>query len=287
MYGLQNYLMTEPEYMRLYTIEGGIERLTQELARRTTAEVKLGHAVTRVERLLDGYGVTVRHNGEVTRDEFDYVVAALPNNWIPTVEWSGPALSQAMYKHHKHYDHPAHYLRVSGLFDSTFWRNRVAGSYFMIDAFGGTCVYDESTRTATGTHGVLGWLLAGEPAATMSNLPDDELIAAILDAFPRCLGDARDHFLEGHVHRWVGAVNGLPGGYPMHSPEARHRPEPVGHPGLFVVGDYLFDSTLNGVLDSAELVVDKITDDIQAKFGLPAIVSPKPVATVPTAPAAV
>ena len=50
MYGLQNYLMNEPEYMRLYTIDGGIERLTQELARRTPAAVKLGHAVTRVER---------------------------------------------------------------------------------------------------------------------------------------------------------------------------------------------------------------------------------------------
>ncbi len=283
MYGLQNYLMNEPEYMRLYTIEGGIERLTQELARRTTATVKFGHAVTRVERLLDGYAVTVRHNGESTRDEFDYVVAALPNNWLPAVEWGGPSLSQAMERHHKHYDHPAHYLRVSGLFDAPFWRNKVSGSYFMIDAFGGTCVYDESTRTATGAHGVLGWLLGGEPAATMSNLPDDELIAAVLDAFPRCLGDARAHFVEGRVHRWVGAVNGLPGGYPMHPPEARHCPEPVGHPGLFVVGDYLFDSTLNGVLDSAELVVDKITDDVQARLAPAVVVAPKPEEVVPAA----
>ena len=196
-------------------------------------------------------------------------MAALPNNWIPAVEWGGPALSAAMTKHHKHYDHPAHYLRISGLFDGPFWRNAVNGSYFMIDAFGGTCVYDESARHAAGTYGVLGWLLAGEPAATMSNFNDEELIAAVLDRFPRCLGDARSHFLEGRVHRWVGAVNGLPGGLPMQPPESRHRPEPVGHPGLFVVGDYLFDSTLNGVLDSAELAVDKITDDIQAKLGLP------------------
>ena len=282
MYGLQNYLMNEPEYMQLYTVVGGIEQLTQGLARRTTATVRLGHAVNRVERLLDGYAITTRHKGEFVREEFDYVVAALPNNWIPAIEWGGPALSTAMYRHHKHYDHPAHYLRVSGLFDSPFWRNRVSGSYFMIDAFGGTCVYDESARSEAGTYGVLGWLLAGEPAATMSNFSDDELIATVLDAFPCCLGDARAHFLEGRVHRWVGAVNGLPGGFPMQPPEARHRPEPVGHPGLFVVGDYLFDSTLNGVLDSAELVVDKITDDIQAKLGLPpaAVAAPKPQ-TVP------
>jgi monoamine oxidase len=285
MYGLQNYLMNEPEYMGLYTVVGGIERVTQELAARTTADVKLGHAVTRVERLLDGYGITHRHKGEFTREEFDYVIVALPNNWIPAIEWGGPALSAAMHKHHKHYDHPAHYLRVSALFDAPFWRDRVRGSYFMIDSFGGTCVYDESARTAAGTYGVLGWLLAGEPAATTSNLPDDELIATVLDRFPRVLGDARSHYLEGHVHRWVGAVNGLPGGYPMHPPEARHRPEPVNHPGLFVCGDYLFDSTLNGVLDSAELAVDRITDAVDARFGLPPLPAgaPKP----PTVPAAV
>jgi monoamine oxidase len=286
MYGLQNYLMTEPEYMRLYTIEGGIERLTQELARRTTAAVKLGHAVTRVERLPDGYAVTTRHNGAVARDVFDYVVAALPNNWLPAIEWGGPALARAMADHHKHYDYPAHYLRVSALFDAPFWRPRVSGSYFMIDAFGGTCVYDESARTAAGDYGVLGWLLAGEPAVTMSNLPDDELIAAVLDAFPRCLGDARAHVLEGRVHRWVGAVNGRPGGFPMRAPEARHRPDPVGHPGLFVVGDYLFDSTLNGVLDSAELVADQIAD-LQARRAPAAVVAPKAEIVAPIAPAKV
>ncbi|QJW97331.1 flavin monoamine oxidase family protein [Frigoriglobus tundricola] len=263
MYGLQNYLMNEPEYMRLYTIEGGIERLVQELARRTTAEIKLGHTVTRVERLPAGYAVTTRHNGVVTRAEFDYVVAALPNNWLPAIDWGAPALSRAVLKHHKHYDHPAHYLRVSALFDAPFWRDRISGSYFMIDAFGGTCVYDESARTPAGAYGVLGWLLGGEPAATMSNLPDEQLVAAVLDTFPQCLGDARAHFLEGRVHRWVGAVNGLPGGFPMQPPEVRHRPEPVGHPGLFVVGDYLFDSTLNGVLDSAELVVDMISAQVR------------------------
>src|SRR5947209_7119021 len=250
--------MNEPEYMRLYTIDGGIERLTQELARRTPAAVKLNHAVTRVERSPGGYAVTYRHNGQFTRDEFDYVVVALPNNWIPAIEWGGPTLAEAMERHHRHYDNPAHYLRVSVLFDAPFWRERVRGSYFMIDAFGGTCCYDESARTAAGTYGVLGWLLAGDPAATMSNFADDELIAAVLDTFPRCLGSARPHFLEGRVHRWVGSVNGLPGGYPMLPPETRHSPELRGHPGLYVCGDYLFDSTLNGVLDSAEWVVEDV-----------------------------
>jgi hypothetical protein len=51
-------------------------------------------------------------------------------------------------------------------------------------------------------------------------------------------------------------------------PVARHRPEPTQHPRLFVVGDYLFDSTLNGVLDSADLVSELITDAILG-IGLP------------------
>ena len=33
---------------------------------------------------------------------------------------------------------------------------------------------------------------------------------------------------------------------------------PDEHPGMFVVGDYLFDSTLNGVLDSADIVSDLV-----------------------------
>lgn len=286
MYGLQNYLMNEPEYMKLYTIDGGIERLTQELTKRLSASVNVcyGHAVTRVERAANGnYALTAKHASGTTRSEFDYVICALPNNWIPAIEWGGAGLESAMHRHHKHYDHPAHYLRVSALFDEPFWRGKVNGSYFMTDAFGGTCVYDESARTAAGTYGVLGWLLAGAPAATMSNLPDDELCAAVIGTLPKCLGDARKHLLEARVHRWISAVNGLPGGFPMQPPEVRHRPEPAGHPGLYVCGDYLFDSTLNGVLDSAEFVVDKITDELQVKFGLP----PVPTVAAQPAPASV
>ena len=35
-----------------------------------------------------------------------------------------------------------------------------------------------------------------------------------------------------------------------------HRPEPKQHPGIVVVGDYLFDSTLNGLLDSSDAATD-------------------------------
>src|SRR4029450_8274009 len=36
----------------------------------------------------------------------------------------------------------------------------------------------------------------------------------------------------------------------------RHVPDPLGHAGLFVVGDYLFDSTINGAHDSADFATD-------------------------------
>ena len=49
-YGLQNYLMNLPEYMRLYSIEGGIELLPQALAAHVEARILLEEPVLRVER---------------------------------------------------------------------------------------------------------------------------------------------------------------------------------------------------------------------------------------------
>jgi hypothetical protein len=76
-------------------------------------------------------------------------------------------------------------------------------------------------------------------------------------------------FLEGRVHRWIGAVNGLPGGRPVRDMESRHTPEPA-QPNLMVVGDYLFDSTLNGVLDSADFVAELLAKEIEARTMAPA-----------------
>ncbi len=49
-------------------------------------------------------------------------------------------------------------------------------------------------------------------------------------------------------------MNAIPGGLQRQDLDRRHQPEPVEHANLFLVGDYLFDSTLNGVLESAEYV---------------------------------
>ncbi len=263
MYGLQNYLMNEPDYMRLYTIEGGLERLPQELARRLSARVCLKQPVVRVERTAqDNLRVTSRRGGQYVHEEFDFVVVALPNNWIPAIDWGGEVLAEAMRRHHAHYDYPAHYLRVSILFDRPFWREQISGSYFMAEAFGGCCVYDESSRQPHCSHGVLGWLLAGEAALTLSNLDDHLLIERVLESLPHTLQEGRRLAREGRVHRWVGSVNGLPAGRPAREPDSRHLPEPTLHPWLFVVGDYLFDSTLNGVMDSADVVAEWILEEM-------------------------
>ena len=253
-YGLQNYLMNDPAYMRLYSIDGGIERLPQELAKRLNAAILLNAPVTRVEKTRTGnLRITAQSAGSPRAADFDFVVVALPNDVLPAIDWGGP-LADAMRRHHAHYNYPAHYLRVSILFDKPFWRKHFNDSYFMLDAFGGCCLYDESSRNECDSHGVLGWLVGGEPAQSLSSRTDAELIEVMLDSLPPDMRDGREACIEGRVHRWIGAVNGLPAGYPSRDLDARHVPEPMQHPNLLVVGDYLFDSTLNGVLDSADFV---------------------------------
>ncbi len=53
-------------------------------------------------------------------------------------------------------------------------------------------------------------------------------------------------------------MNAIPGGLPVRDVMTNHHPEPKEHPGIVVVGDYLFDSTLNGLLDSSDAATDII-----------------------------
>ena len=68
--------------------------------------------------------------------------------------------------------------------------------------------------------------------------------------------------MEGKIHRWLSSVNALPGGMPARDVMTNHRPEPKQHPGLVVVGDYLFDSTLNGLLDSSDAATDIVVTEM-------------------------
>ncbi|MCA8988853.1 MAG: FAD-dependent oxidoreductase [Planctomycetaceae bacterium] len=264
-YGLQNYLMNDAAYMRLYGIEGGNERLPRELAKRIQATFCMNTPVTSISRTPEGQlEITSIHENQEQSQEFDYVVVALPHNHLRSVNYCGDLLSQAVDRHYDHYCHPAHYLRMTLLFEKAFWKPLLKDSFWMLDEFEGCCLYDESSRIPGCQYGVLGWLLGGNVAQQLCTKSDPELIQLALDSLPQCLRQHQLPCLEGKVHRWEAAVNAMPGGEVPQSLDRRHQPEPHQHPTLFFVGDYLFDSTLNGVIDSAEYVVSWIASEIHA-----------------------
>jgi protoporphyrinogen oxidase len=254
-YGLQNYLMNDPAYMQLYGIVGGNEQLPRALAERLAADIRLEHCVTNVSRSDTGQlRITSLHQETTRTEEFDFVIICLPHNQIPSLSFPEPRLAAAIQSHLDYYNYPAHYLRVTMLFTRPFWRGTLNDSYWMLDRFGGCCLYDESARDPLSTRGVLGWLLGGDMANEASQWSDERLVAEALDSLPAFLSAGRDELIEARVHRWVAAVNAMPGGLVAKNLDRRHQPEPQEHGRLFLVGDYLFDSTLNGVLDSAEYV---------------------------------
>jgi monoamine oxidase/SAM-dependent methyltransferase len=256
---LKNFVMDVDGYISLYSIQNGNEQLIECLHSEVDADVQLNHRVLKVGKTSSGrYQLNMMNGkGPETRD-FDLVLMCLPHSWLATIGWDGEALRRSMVKHVAYFDRPAHYLRVSILFDEPFWGDRIPGAWFMSEAFGGCCIYNEGARHDVGRHGVLNWLIAGSDALAFANLSDRELIDAALKTLPASLGDARAHFVEGKIHRWLSSVNALPGGMPARDVMTNHRPEPKQHPGLVLVGDYLFDSTLNGLLDSSDAATDII-----------------------------
>jgi hypothetical protein len=75
--------------------------------------------------------------------------------------------------------------------------------------------------------------------------------------------EARAAFRTGAVHRWIGTVNALPGGAVALPMDQRHQPDIDGQPNLYFVGDYLYDTTLNGALDAADYVADRIHEALE------------------------
>ena len=260
---LKNFVMDVDGYIGLYSIQNGNEQLIECLQSEVDADIQLNHRVLKVGKTEAGrYQLNMMNGkGPETRD-FDLVLMCLPHSWLATMGWDGEELRKSMVKHVAYFDRPAHYLRVSILFDSPFWGDKIPGAWFMSEAFGGCCVYNEGARHDVGKHGVLNWLIAGSDALAFANLGDQELIDAALKSLPASLGDARAHFLEGKIHRWLSSVNALPGGLPARDVMTNHRPEPKQHPGLVVVGDYLFNSTLNGLLDSSDVATDIIVTEM-------------------------
>ena len=93
----------------------------------------------------------------------------------------------------------------------------------------------------------------------MANHSDEELISAAINSLPSHREEAKELFCEAKIHRWLGAVSAQPGGFQQRGNDAKHCPDAGTCPHLLVVGYYLFDSTLNGVLDSADYAAGWIT----------------------------
>jgi len=143
--GLKNVLMDDSRYIRLYSIEGGIEKVVEGMAGglKQTKIVRESRLVA-IGRAPNGrYRLRLRNHDRTVACDFDRVVLALPHNRLSQIKFEDLPLRLAMQKHLARYSHPAHYLRVTVLFERSFWRGKVGGSYFLSDAFGGCCVYDE------------------------------------------------------------------------------------------------------------------------------------------------
>jgi protoporphyrinogen oxidase len=265
--GIKNVLMDNNEYLQVYHVVGGIERVPEALLKKIRGKVLTNTRVTGIKKENSRYRVSVlRVGGRELREKskvFDAVVVAVPNHWLRMIHWEGK-MEQAIHEIVAHYDLPAHYLRVSVLFDDKWWDDLgMSGEFWMMDMLNGCCCYDESTRwrrKGDGGH-VLSFLVAGGDALLMcsSNQDDECIIDYVLQSLPTFMRQqAEQHFIDGQVDRYIGSINAQPGGWPTEDLRGEHTPEPVDHPGIFLVGDYFFDSTLNAALMSANVAVEEM-----------------------------
>lgn len=260
---LKNVLMDVGDYMNIYSVVGGNEEIVRKLADDLDAEIRLNTGIRSVEPLPDGtYRLTVGSNGTTETIVADYVILALPLTALSIIEWRSPALHHAIVDHVRYFDRPGHYLRASLLFQRPFWREQLQGAWWMLDAFDGCCVYDEGARHDLGHWGVLNFLIPGNAALGLANMPDEEIERLCIEALPHCLGDAKRLLVDRRIHRWMASVNAIPGGLPVRSLRENHHPDPVRLPGVFLVGDYIFDATLNGVLDSADAATEMLVAEV-------------------------
>ena len=261
-YALRKFVMGLPGYGSVYAIKGGMEELPRRLAQQLTrTRIELQTRVVRLARHADGgYLLTVRRGHQVSAEHADVVILAVPHGALYAIDCAGDDLRRNLGAHIAAYDRPGHYLRVTLRFDRPFWRDVLTGSWFMVDAFGGCCVYDESLRHQQQSCGVLGWLIAGAHALMLCNADDETLAQLAIGSLPDTLVDiARQSLEECRIHRWAGAVSARPGRASDAADDAVPVVDHSGDGRLFVVGDYLYDATLNGVLRSATHVAATIT----------------------------
>jgi hypothetical protein len=279
--GIKNVLMDNDEYMRLYHVVGGLERIAEGLVDAAGADYRLESRATEIGRNGEHYRIYF-HDGKEDYEDFDAIILALPNHWLSQLDWYSDKLRCAIATVLRHYDAPAHYFRVSLLFRRNWWEQyKIPGDFWMMDMCNGCCCYNESYRWRTTRGHVLSFLLGGQDALLQcaGNENDEQIVCRLLDSLPTWMrDDAKSELLEAQVDRFAGSLNAQPGGWPAKDLKEEHVPEPEECPGLFLIGDFLFDSTLNGCLISAGTTCDLCLKYLgaRAKKGTPAIRELKP-----------
>ncbi len=254
---LKNAVMDVDGYMDIVSVVGGNEQIVSGLVNTLDADIRTNSNVLSVEPLRDGtYRLEVDANGAIETAIADFVVLAMPMTVLSMINWRSQRLQNMIDRHISYFDRPGHYLRCTLAFKRPFWRDVMHADWWMLDAFDGCCVYDESARNKTGSYGMLAFLIAGNAALGLANASDARIEQLCLDALAPAFGEARDLFIESRVHRWMASVNAIPGGAKARRRAQNHWLDPEHLPGVVMVGDYLFDSTLNGVMDSADAATD-------------------------------
>jgi len=257
-FAFDNILIDESEYLRMYTLKGTNETLIKRLyTKLSSTKTYLESPVYGVNKNKSGYELTIRINKKKTiKQVFDVVVIATAHPCLKKIEFSDE-LKQKMENFYNHYDFDTHYLRATLLFEDTFWRKVFNESYFILDSFGGCCVYDQSEEG----YGILSWLISGENALKLNPMQDNKIIEKVLNSLPAIIKtEAKEKFLEGKIDRWMDSVSRQPGGTPILPMIDRHFPDKENNPNLLVVGDYLTDTTVNGSLLSAKIVAKQIIE---------------------------
>ncbi len=202
--------------------------------------------------------------GPETRD-FDLVLMCLPHTWLATMRLGRRAAAHVDGQACRLFRPPGALparRRSCSTSRSGATRSPAPGS--CPRAFGGCCVYIEGARHDVGKHGVLNWLIAGSDALAFANLSRPG--ADRRRARSRCrpaLGNAREHFIEGKIHRWLSSVNAIPGGLPVRDVMTNHRAGAEGASG-HRRGRRLFVrfARSNGLLDSSDAATDIILTEM-------------------------
>jgi hypothetical protein len=186
---------------------------------------------------------------------------------LRSIRWEPSDLADDLRRHIEHHDYPAHYLRVTLLLHEKVWDAAFPEDYFVSTMLGGTTVYDKTTRVGGQENPMLSVLVAGQNALEMARAADSDVVEAVVDSLPKSAGIDRKGVRAYAVDRWLYdlGVSRLPGGQPVLQLDRRHEPS-VSFPNVFTVGDYLYDTTINGALDAVMATAERICDRVE---GLP------------------